>query len=275
MHLTVLRRLVLVGLFAAGWGAGFNALALTFAINEGVTYRVPAEQIAARYAAIAADLSKILKQPVNVTPVGDYPTLRKGLAAKEYDLAMVHPAHLSILAIKNSGYRLLAVTKGFQNYSANFLVKADAPYKSLADIKGARLGAPDEDSITAWMTRAALRDALGDAKQVTTTYTRYQDAVPFFVENNLTQVGATASNAVIKDWQAKGGKILFKTKPVPIKHLIAGPSLSAEQIAQVRDYLLTLDSTDEGKKKLEPTKYSGFAAYDEAALLALGVWLGL
>lgn len=262
-------------LFACCSAAAPWAQALTFAINEGVTYRVPPEQIAARYAAIAADLSRILKEPVTIEPVGDYPTLRQRLAAKAYDLAMVHPAHLSILAIKNSGYRLLAVTKGYQGYSANFLVNADSPLKTLADIKGLRLGAPDEDSITSWMVRASLRDALGDPKQVIYTYTRYQDAVPFFVENKLTNAGATASGSVIKAWEAKGGKILFKSKPVPIKHLIAGPSLSAEQIAQVRDYLLTLDATEEGKKKLEPTKYSGFAAYDEAALLAIGVWLGL
>ena len=38
---------------------------LVFAINEGVTYRVPNEEIRARYAAIAADLSKLLKQPVH------------------------------------------------------------------------------------------------------------------------------------------------------------------------------------------------------------------
>jgi ABC-type phosphate/phosphonate transport system substrate-binding protein len=262
-------------LFVCCWATAPWAQALTFAINEGVSYRVPPEQIAARYAAIAADLSRILKQPVTIEPVGDYPTLRQRLAAKAYDLAMVHPAHVSILAIRNSGYRLLAVTKGYQSYSANFLVNANSPLKTLADIKGLRLGAPDEDSITSWMVRASLRDALGDSRQVVYTYTRYQDAVPFFVENNLTQSGATASGAVIKDWQAKGGKILFKSKPVPIKHLIAGPSLTAEQIAQVREYLLTLDASEEGKKKLEPTKYAGFEAYDEAALLAIGVWLGL
>jgi hypothetical protein len=43
----------------------------------------------------------------------------------------------------------------------------------------------------------------------------------------------------------------------------------------VRDYLLALDSTEEGRKKLEPTKWKGFAAYDNAALMALGTWLGL
>jgi phosphonate transport system substrate-binding protein len=248
---------------------------LVFAVNEGVTYRVPNEEIRARYAAIAVDLGKLLKQPVQVEPVADYPSLRKGLADKAYDLALVHPAHLSIEAIKKSDYKLLAVTKGFQDYKANFLVAADSPLKSLADLKGRKVGAPDEDSITSWMVRATIRDQVGDAKQVSYVYTRYQDAVPFFVENSLTPAGATASSAVIKAWQAKGGKVLATSKAVPIKHVIASPKLSAEQAQAVREYLLALDGSDEGRKKLEPTKWKGFAAYDNAEMMALGSWLGL
>ena len=251
------------------------AQALVFAVNEGVSYRVPIEEIRGRYAAIAADLSRILKQPVTIEPIGDYPSLRKGLAAKSYDLAMVHPAHLSIQAIKESGYKLVVVTKGYQKYTASFLVKADSPLKSLSELKGLKLGAPDEDSITAWMVRATLRDANVDPKGMAITYTRYQDAVPFFVENSLTNSGATASNALVKAWQAKGGKVLAQSKPVPIKHIIAGPSLTADQIDKVREYLVTLDTTDEGKKKLEPSKYTGFERYDEAELLKIGAWLGL
>jgi ABC-type phosphate/phosphonate transport system substrate-binding protein len=258
--------------------AGFCGLVqadIVFAVNEGVTYRVPNEEIRARYAAIAADLSKLLKQPVQVEPVADYPSLRKGLADKAYDLALVHPAHLSIEAIKKSDYKLLAVTKGFQDYKANFLVAADSPLKSLADLKGRKLGAPDEDSITSWMVRATIRDQVGDAQQVSYVYTRYQDAVPFFVENSLTPAGATAANAVIKAWQAKGGKVLATSKAVPIKHVIASPKLSAEQAQAVREYLLALDTTEDGKKKLEPTKWKGFALYDNAEMMALGTWLGL
>ena len=249
--------------------------ALVFAVNEGVTYRVPNEEIRAKYAAIAADLTKILRQPVVIEPIAAYPALRQGLAEKAYDLAMVHPAHLSIVAMKNSGYKLVAVTKGFQDYRANFLVKADSPLKSLAELKGSKLGAPDEDSITSWLVRASIRDAMGDAKQVSYVYTRYQDAVPFFVENNLTLSGATAAGGVIKDWKAKGGKVLAQSKPVPIKHIIASPSMSAADVDAVRDYLLSLDATEDGKKKLAPTKWQGFAAGDQAALLAFGVWLGL
>lgn len=75
---------------------------LVFAVNEGETYRVPNSEIRAKYAATAADLGKLLKQTVTVEPVADYPTLRKSLTDNAYDLAMVHPAHLSIGAIKNS-----------------------------------------------------------------------------------------------------------------------------------------------------------------------------
>lgn len=249
--------------------------ALVFAVNEGVTYRVTNDQIIAKYTAIASDLSKLLRQPVTIEPVPYYPMLRKGLAAKSYDLALVHPAHLSISAIKNSGYKLIAVTKGFQTYTANFLVNADSPLQSLADLKDMKVSAPDEDSITSWMVRATLRDALGDANKVSYLYTRYQDAVPFMVENKFTVTGSTAAGAVIKAWVDKGGKVLAKSKPVPIKHIIAGPSMTPEQMQKVRDYLLELDATDEGKKKLEATKYKGFAPYNEAELLAIGTWLGL
>jgi ABC-type phosphate/phosphonate transport system substrate-binding protein len=255
--------------------AGLAQATLVFAINEGVTYRVPNDEIRAKYAAIAADLGKLLGQPVLVEPVADYPSLRKGLAEQRYDLALVHPAHLSIQAIKQSGYKLLVVTKGFQDYTARFLVNADSPLKSLAELKGLKLGAPDEDSITAWMVRATLRDQLGDSKQVGYVYTRYQDAVPFFVETGLTPAGATASSAVIKGWQAKGGKVLGASKAVPIKHIIASPKLSAEQAEMVREYLLTLDASEEGRKKLAATKYTGYARYDDAAMMAVGAWLGL
>ena len=118
---------------------------------------------------------------------------------------------------------------------------ADSPLKSLADLKGLKLGAPDEDSITAWMVRATIRDQVGDAKQVSYVYTRYQDAVPFFVENSLTPAGATASSAVIKAWQAKGGKVLATSKAVPIKHVIASPKLPPEQAEAVREYRAQLE----------------------------------
>ena len=200
---------------------------LVFAVNEGVTYRVPNDEIRARYAAIAADLCKLLKQPVQIEPVADYPSAaqgpgRQGLRPGDgAPGAPVDPGHEEV------GLQAGGRDQGLPGLQRQLPGQADSPFKSLADLKGRKLGAPDEDSITSWMVRATLRDALGDANQVTYVYTRYQDAVPFFVENNLTPAGATASSAVIKAWQAKGGKVLAKSKAVPIKHVIASPTLHA------------------------------------------------
>ena len=266
-----LRSLFLLALVSAATAAH----ALVFAVNEGVTYRVTNDEIRAKYAVVAADLGKILRQPVTIEPIADYPTLRKGLAAREYDLAFVHPAHLSVLAIRDSGYHLLAVTKGYQKYTASFLVRADSTAKTLTDLKDGAVGAPDEDSITAWMVRASLRDSFGGTPPLRYFYTRFQDAVPFFVDNGLTKSSATASEGVVKAWLAKGGGVLARSKPVPIKHMLASPSLSADQILKVREYLVGLDGSEEGKKKLESIKYEGFAPHSEADILAIGKWLGL
>jgi len=262
-------------LLAVLWGGSPWASALVLAVNEGVTYQTSRDEMAARYAPLAIGLAKHLKQPVTIETVLDYASLRKGLAEKRFDIALVHPAHVSIQAIKQSNYRLLAVVRGYQNYQAQFLVRADAPYKSVADLKGLKIGAPETDSITAVMMRATLRDAGLAPGDTQITYTRYQEAVPFFVENFLTQTGVTASNNVVKAWTAKGGKVLAKSKPVPIKHIIASANVSSEVQAAVRDYLLGLDGSEDGKRQLEPTKYSGFDRFDQAELLKLGDWLGL
>jgi ABC-type phosphate/phosphonate transport system substrate-binding protein len=258
------------------WLTAFSvpSSALVFAVNEGVSYRVGSDEIRGRYAAIATDLSKMLGQPVRVEPVGDYKELRKGLAGKTFDLALVHPAHISIAALKD-GYKLVAVTKGYTDYRASFLVRTDAPYKSLSDLKGLKVAAPDEDSITAWLVRATVRELMGDAKAVSYSYTHYQDAVPFMVENTFVQAGATASATLVKQWEAGKGRLLGTSKPVPVKHIIASPAVSAAHLAELREYFNTLDSTEAGRRKLEPIKVQGYSAYDEAALIKLGIWLGL
>ena len=77
----------------------------------------------------------------------------------------------------------LGKTKGDQKHTASFLVRAESTAKTLTDLKDGAVGAPDEDSITAWMVRASLRDSFGGTPPLRYFYTRLQDAVPFFVDN--------------------------------------------------------------------------------------------
>ena len=257
--------------FALGQACAQNPLIM--AVNEGVTYRVNPGATVERFRELSEDLGKLLKRPVKIVPVNDYKELATGLAEQRYDIAYVHPTHISINAMVKNGYKLVALTKGFTEYRASFLVRADSPLKTLADLKTQKVGAPDENSITSVIMRATMRDAVGP-QPVNTTYVKMQDAVPFMVEHGMVMAGVTASRPVVKEWQDKGGKVLGVSKPVPIKHMIASSKISDAQRAELTSYFTGLEQSAEGKKRLEALNVPGFVEFDQGVLMGIGQWLG-
>ncbi len=247
---------------------------LTLAVNEGVTYYVTPSEIREKYKDLADLLGRQLKTTVKVVPVDQYPVLRKGLDEQQYDLAFVHPAHHSLVSMRDGKYQLVALTKGYTEYKARFFVKKDAQMKQPADMKGMRFGMPDPDSITAVITRATMRDLGIDSSKADIRTTRYQDAVPFFVDNGFSDVGITGSGAVVKQWQEKGGAVLLESKPVPIKHMIASTRLSVQDVQKVRAVMLGLDKSEAGQKILDKLGYKGYESGDPQQLAVLTKWLG-
>jgi len=268
----------LAGMFAAIIAALVTATParadITLAVNEGVTYYVTPSEIRDKYKELADLLGKQLKTTVKVVPVDQYPVLRKGLDEQQYELAFVHPAHHSLMSIRDGKYRLVVLTKGYTDYKARFFVAKDTHLKQPGDMKGKRFGMPDPDSITAVITRATMRDLGIDAGSAEIRTTRYQDAVPFFVENGFSDVGVTASGAVVKQWQEKGGSVVLESKPVPIKHMIASTKMSDADIEKVRAVMLSLDKSEHGQKILAKLGYKGYEAGDPQQLATLTKWLG-
>ena len=246
-----------------------------FGVNEGVTYRITPHETRDRYKELAELLSKTLKRPVKIAPQDNYPKLQKALEDKQYDLAYVHPAHHSYRAIRDQGYQLVVITKGWDRYKARFLSKPDAPYKQPQDVLASKMVMPDPDSITAWMVRATLRDMGADPKKLSLGTTRFQDGIPFMMENGFYDVGITAAGSVVKEWQAKGGKILFESKPVPIKHVIASPNVSKDDVEKIRAVFLGLESSKDGQAILEKIGFKGFMPPDDQQTAELTKWLGV
>jgi ABC-type phosphate/phosphonate transport system substrate-binding protein len=247
---------------------------VVLAVNEGVTYYVTPTEIREKYKDLSDLLGKQLKTTVKIVPVDQYPVLRKGLDEQQYDLAFVHPAHHSLMSIRDGKYRLVVLTKGYTEYRAKFFVKKDAAFKQPADMKGKRFGMPDPDSITAVITRATMRDLGIDTRTAEIRTTRYQDAVPFFVENDFSDVGVSASGAVVKEWQEKGGTVLLESKAVPIKHMIASTKMSDADVEKVRAVMLSLDKSEAGQKILAKLGYKGYESGDAQQLATLTKWLG-
>ena len=256
---------------------------LVFAVTEGVTYQATPREIRDKFAPLAEAIGKATGRRVKTLIVPAYDDLRAGLAKQEYDVAFVHPAHVSMAEIRKGRYKAVAWTAGFTEYTVSLLMPASGTFKTLADLNGRTLVTPDPDSITAVMVRAMFRSekmATTDAKEPVPTAvrvitTRYQDAVPFYLENGFAQAGATAANAVVKAWTDKGGKVVARSRAVPIKQVIVSTRLPADEQQKIRDALLGLRDAKGGAQALEALGYRGFVAPNADVEAASIAWLGL
>ncbi len=248
---------------------------LVFAVTEGITYYQTNREITARFQPLTELLARALKRPVRTVIVSAYDDVRAGLARQEYDLAFVHPAHVALAAVKAGKYKSVAWTTGYTDYAVSVLMNKDQPFTRLEDLRGRTVVSPDPDSITAAMLRAMLRDQKLGPTDIKIITTRYQDAVPFYVEHGFAQAGATAAKAVVQSWTQKGGKVLLSSRTVAIKQMIASTMIPAEDEQQIHVVLLGLTQSDAGRSALAILGYKGFVEPvrdDEQKAIA---WLGL
>jgi ABC-type phosphate/phosphonate transport system substrate-binding protein len=249
---------------------------LVFSVTEGVTYQATPKEIRDKFEPLALALGAALKRNVRVVLVPKYDDVRAGLAKQEYDLAFIHPAHVALAEVKAGRYKTLAWTAGYTEYTVSLMVKPNDPAKALPDVKGRKLVTPDPDSITAWMVRAMLRSAsMSPDKDLKIMTTRYQDAVPFYLEYGFADIGATAANSVVKEWTDKGGKVFLKSRSVPIKYFIVSSKVSADEQERIQRALVTLAQSDQGKQVLAAMGYRGFVMPDHAVDTSAIAWLGL
>ena len=262
---------------------------LVFGVTEGVTYQATPKEIRDKFTPLAEYVGKATGRRVKIVLVPAYNDVRAGMAKHEYDLVFIHPAHVAMAEVKGGRYKAVAWTSGFTDYTVSLLINPEGTLKSLDDLKGRTLVTPDPDSITAMMVRAMLRTgklpmttAKPDAQNakemegsVRVISTRYQDAVPFYIENGFAQAGATAAKSVVKSWTDKGGKVLAQSRAVPIKQLLVSSALPADEQERIRSALLGIGQSKPGKDALDAIGYKGFVATNPEVEAATIAWLGL
>ena len=281
MYGRILACLLVTGLAATTAAAQLNDL--VFAVTEGVTYQATPKEVRDRFLPLAEILGRAAGRRARLVLVSSYGDLRAGLASQEYDVAFIHPAHVAMAEIKTGRYAAIAWTSGYTEYTVSLLVNANAPLKSMGDMTGHTIVTPDPDSITAAMVRAMFRSEklpLSTAKElqpgsVRVVTTRYQDAVPFYLENGFAEAGATASNAVVKAWLDKGGKVFARSHAVPVKQFVVASRVPVDQRQRMREALVTLRDVKGGREALEASGYKGFLVPNADVESAAIVWLGL
>ena len=119
---------------------------------ELVFASIPAEnaaQVTERFGDFAAYLSREIGVPVKLRVVGDYAAVIEGQRAGQIHIAYYGPASYArarMVGVKITPFAIEVSKGGVKGYHSVFYVKADSPYKSLADLKGKNLGLVDPNS---------------------------------------------------------------------------------------------------------------------------------
>ena len=98
-------------------------------MTEGVTYQATPKEIRDKFAPIADVIGKAAGRKVKTVIVPAYDDLRAGLAKQEFDVAFVHPAHVSLAEIRRGRYKALAWTTGYTEYTVSLLMPAAASFR--------------------------------------------------------------------------------------------------------------------------------------------------
>jgi len=113
---------------------------------------IPAEnaaQVTERYKDFGAYLSKEIGVPVKLRVVGDYAAVIEGQRSEQIHIAAYGPASYArarMIGVKISPFAIEVAQGGVKGYHAVFYVKANSPYKTIADLKGKNLGLVDPNS---------------------------------------------------------------------------------------------------------------------------------
>lgn len=259
---------LLVGLFAFPVLAG----SLLFAVNEGTSSSTDAIFMKGKYSPLADYLAaasgeKIVLETPKVLSIVD-----RNLKNKRYDLLLVRPSHLSARAMRDHGYRLLAVANG--DAKVHFIVRGDSKLKELADIKGHSIAMPDPLAYPTNLALAVLRDKGINPAQEKIHYMDRQDAVGMVVNSGMSEVGVVMSYSKPgSDWQKSGGRFLYTKGNLPYWSIIVSASVPPQTVERLKRALLALNGSAKNNGLLNNLGIAGFNEGKQQAYLDMLEWV--
>ncbi|MDB5807830.1 MAG: phosphate transporter substrate-binding protein [Betaproteobacteria bacterium] len=247
---------------------------LILAVSEGTSGGIDAAEALLKYQPLASVIGKALNTEVSVILARNFEQLEENMKNQTWDLVMARPSDYPARAVRDYKYAL--VTTANPDGMCTFIVRKNSPMKRVEDAKGARIVLPETNSYMAKFCRAELRDhGIIAAAEPKLKYVREQDVVGYSIETDFGEIGGVASySGVARNWEKKGGRILARSIKQPYFPLVAGPRITPEEVAHLREALLQLGQSDDGKKVLATIGIQGFVAGEDKRLLDLLKWLG-
>jgi phosphonate transport system substrate-binding protein len=267
----MLRYLLACWLFLATHGAVADDGGL-LGVNEGSSSSSDFAARQMKYQPFADYLGRVTNKQVKLESAQNLKLLATNLKTGRFDFLVVRPAHLSAMAMRDQKYVLVATARGAAVMS--FIVPKDSPLKRSSDLVGKSIAMPDENAYPSRVGLAMLREAGFKSETMNIRHFRTQEAVGYAVEQKLMDAGVVVSySKVAQEWETKGHRVLWKSKPLPYWCMIASPKLPPETVASVREALLKLGDTAEGARILKDMGIEAFEAGRQQDYLDLLTYL--
>jgi len=280
-------RLLRLALLALALGAAGSAAAqaakkaaapqparLFIAINEGAAGNADASETLFRYQELTELVEKQLRAPVIVVAVRDPKKLKISLKKQEYALLLSRPSDLPSEAIRDFGYRPVVMAK--ESARTLFIVHKNSPLRAIKEVRGKTILTPDQYSHMWRIANAMLRDANINMAAEKVRSMRDQAAIGWSMENEFFEVGVINSiSGVGRSWEKNGHRVIARSTEVPNMPMIASPQVSGLQLVAVRDALVALAGTDDGRAVLKKIGVAtGFQDAYPQTFLDFLKWIG-
>lgn len=259
----------ILGLLSQTGMAAPSDSGIMLGINDGTAGQQGFSDTQEKYQILANYLGKTIKKTIRVESSQNLKSSAENLQKGRYALFFSKPSNVAAKAIKDQHYELVAMAKG--SFVVQFITNKNSGFKKAEDIRGKRIAIP-KGTFMEKAGLATLRDMKLTPAPQNIQYAKFQDAVAFMVEKKFADVGMVAP-AVGKEWEKKGGTVLFESKKMPFWSIIASPSVSPQEVAKLRETLINMEHSDEGKSVLAKIGVKGFVAGNKQEYLDLLPWM--
>jgi phosphonate transport system substrate-binding protein len=192
------------------------------------------------------------------------PEFEKEFMTGRFDFAYMNPYHL-ILANESNSYIPLVRDVGTTLHGI-LVVKKDGPIKQIADLNNQVIAFPAPNAVGAsLLTRQALQEKLHQTFEP--LYVKSHDSVYLSVLLGITAAGGGVEKTLRRQPSEyiSALRIIFKTQGIAPHPLAVHPRVPHQVVIAVKDALLSLGATEEGKAMLEkiPIKTIGEASLQD------------
>jgi len=172
----------------------------------GVFPHLSVTRLEAIYAPVAREIGKALDRPVQFRTRSNFRAFTDELDKGTYDIALVQPFDY-IRVHDSQGY--LPLARRGEPLSAVIVVVSEAPYRTLADLRGTIIALPPEVAAVSYLSKIALAEAgLDPDKDVSLVHDRNHDGCLQRVMIGAASACGTAAGPV-RFFQSKM-KVLFR-----------------------------------------------------------------